>query len=172
MPEFARYEVAEDGISPYTTPGTPDGEFIATSYEHDVYGKETEDNETKIQMEAKRFRKLETFIQDEFTSEFHGYDIINPNATKFFITYGINFYALQGFIHNHPEENWGIIILKVIQPLDLRLKDFFESRNTNIEKLVFVEQNYSGQLEAYLSPRLGLYQKNPEKSPFIESGIS
>lgn len=64
--EFARYEETEDGISPYSTPGMPNGEFIATSYEHDIYGKETEDNETKIQMEAKRFRKLETFVQNEF----------------------------------------------------------------------------------------------------------
>ncbi|NDK19855.1 hypothetical protein GW819_03365 [Candidatus Gracilibacteria bacterium] len=175
-PDFARYTEQSDGISPYSVPGTPNGEFIATSYEHDIYGKETEDNETKMQMEAKRFRKMETFVRDEFKNtpltrgeeqsegglnkDFisTGYDIINPDAKKFFITYGINFYALQGFIHDHREDNWGIIVLKVIQPLDLRLKDFLESKSKDIEKLVFVEQNYSGQLETYLSPRLGLYK--------------
>ena len=69
-PDFARYTEQSDGISPYSVPGTPNGEFIATSYEHDIYGKETEDNEIKMQMEAKRFRKIETFVRDEFTSEF------------------------------------------------------------------------------------------------------
>jgi len=156
--DFARYTVTDDGISEYSIPGTENGEFIATSYEHDIYGKETEDNETKMQMEAKRFRKLATFVEKEFTETFHGYDIINPGATKFFITYGINYYALQGFIHDHPTENWGIIILKVIQPLDLRLKDFLKSKKNHIEKLVFVEQNYSGQLETFLSPQLELYR--------------
>lgn len=105
-------------------------------------------------METKRFRKLETFIKTEFDSDFSGFDIINPGAKKFFITYGINFYALQGFIHDHPDDEWGIIVLKVIQPFDLRLKDFLESHNKKIEKLIFVEQNYSGQLEAFLSPQL------------------
>lgn len=157
--EFARYEVTEDGISPYSMPGIPNGEFIATSYEHDIYGKETEDNETKMRMEAKRFRKLETFVQSEFTSEFSGFDITNPHASKFFVTYGINFYGLQGYIHNHPDENWGIIVIKVIQPLDLRLREFLESHSVRIEKLVFVEQNYSGQLQTFISPQLGLSQE-------------
>lgn len=157
--EFARYEVTEDGISPYSTPGMPNGEFIATSYEHDIYGKETEDNETKMRMEAKRFRKLETFVQNEFTSEFSGFDIINPDASKFFITYGINFNGLQGYILDHPDESWGIIVIKVIQPLDLRLREFLESHSDRIEKLVFVEQNYSGQLQMFLSPQLGLHQE-------------
>lgn len=75
---------------------------------------------------------------------------------KFFITYGINFYGIQGYILDHSEENWGIIVIKVIQPLDLRLKDFLESHSDRIEKLVFVEQNYSGQLQTFVSTQLGL----------------
>lgn len=93
--DFARYAESEDGISPYSTPGTSDGEFIATSYEHDIYGKETEDDATKMQMEAKRFRKLETFMEREFGSDFSGFDIVNPEAKRFFITYGVNFFALE-----------------------------------------------------------------------------
>jgi pyruvate/2-oxoacid:ferredoxin oxidoreductase alpha subunit len=105
-------------------------------------------------MEEKRFKKLATFIANEFTSNFSGYDVINPDATNFFITYGVNFYALQGYIHEHTNTDWGIIIIKVIQPLDIRLKEFLESQNKKIVKLMFVEQNYSGQLQTFLSPQL------------------
>lgn len=154
--DFARYAVTEDGISEYSMPGTPNGEFITTSYEHDIYGKETEDNATKIEMEGKRFKKLETFVEREFREDFSGFDIINPEATKFFITYGINYFGIQWYIREHADEDWGIIIMKVIQPLDLRLREFLETNNKKIEKLTFVEQNYSWQLQTFLSPGLWL----------------
>ncbi|MDD2916214.1 MAG: hypothetical protein PHH70_00005, partial [Candidatus Gracilibacteria bacterium] len=56
--------------------------------------------------------------------------------------------------------------------LDLRLKEFLESKSDRIEKLVFVEQNYSGQLETHLSPRLGLNRITSEDFYFTEPGIS
>jgi pyruvate/2-oxoacid:ferredoxin oxidoreductase alpha subunit len=34
---YKRYSFTESGISPYTIPGTENGEFIASSYEHDEY---------------------------------------------------------------------------------------------------------------------------------------
>jgi len=38
-------------------------------------------------MVEKRARKLETFIKKEFNKDFYGYEIINPKAKKFFITF-------------------------------------------------------------------------------------
>ena len=153
---FARYNLSSDGISEYSIPGTANGEFIASSYEHDIYGKETEESEIKMQMEEKRFQKLTTFIRDEFNDGFYCFDVINPDATKFFITYGVNFYAIHGFIADHPDAGWGAIVLKVIQPMDMRLKEFLNDRSKHIERLTFVEQNYSGQLENVVCNKLWL----------------
>ncbi len=153
---FVRYAVTDDGISGYTVPGTPNGEFIATSYEHDIYGKETEDESIKIEMENQRFLKMETFVKNEFGYGFSGFDIVNPGASKFFVTYGINYYGISGYTQGHLDENWGIILLKVIQPLDPGLKIFLDAHTESIDRLVFIEQNQSGQLETYLIPRLGL----------------
>ena len=68
--EFARYESSTDGISPWSYPGQKGGEFIASSYEHDKYGKDTEDTKIKEDMERKRFQKIETFLQSELGSDF------------------------------------------------------------------------------------------------------
>jgi len=38
-------------------------------------------------MNDKRFKKFETFVQQEFTKDFYGYDIVNPEAKIFFVTF-------------------------------------------------------------------------------------
>jgi len=96
--DYKRYADEKDGISPYVLPGTENGEFIATSYEHDEYGATNEDPTIKKQQQDKRFRKLETFVSQEFSKDFYGYEIVNPDAKKFFVTYGVNRYVLEDFM--------------------------------------------------------------------------
>jgi len=50
-------------------------------------------------MMDKRFKKSETFVQKEFTKDFYGYDIINPEAKIFFVTRGMNRYVLEDYIN-------------------------------------------------------------------------
>jgi pyruvate/2-oxoacid:ferredoxin oxidoreductase alpha subunit len=87
-----------DGISNVILPGTENGEFIATSYEHDEYGTTNEDPVVKKQQQDKRFKKLETFVHQEFTKDFSGYEIINPEAKEFFVTFGVNRYVIEEYI--------------------------------------------------------------------------
>jgi hypothetical protein len=49
-------------------------------------------------MMDKRFRKLDTFVKQEFNENFYGYDIINPEAKIFFVTWGFNRYVLEDYI--------------------------------------------------------------------------
>ena len=74
------------------------GEFIATSYEHDEYGATSEDPVNKQLMNDKRFKKLDTFVQQEFTKDFYGYEIINPEAKMFFVTFGMNRIVVEDYI--------------------------------------------------------------------------
>ncbi|MDD3120678.1 MAG: hypothetical protein PHF46_04685 [Candidatus Gracilibacteria bacterium] len=159
--DFVRFAYTENGISKYTIPGTKNGEFITTSYEHDEYGVSTEDVQTKIKMTEKRAKKLETFIKTEFNKDFYGYDIINPEAKKFFVTFGFNKYVLKDWVKKNPE--YGLIVIKVIQPLDFRLKEFLDKNENKIEKLIFVEMNYSGQLEEVIVKNFAL-NNNSRKS--------
>jgi pyruvate/2-oxoacid:ferredoxin oxidoreductase alpha subunit len=50
-------------------------------------------------MMEKRFKKLDTFVQKEFTENFYGYNIVNPEAKIFFVTWGMNRYVLEDYIN-------------------------------------------------------------------------
>lgn len=142
-------------------PGTENGEFIATSYEHDEYGATNEDPIIKKQQQDKRFKKLETFVQQEFTKDFYGYEIINPEAKEFFVTFGVNRYVIEEYIRTKNKKNvkYGLIIIKVLQPLDMRLKEFLDTHVKQIKKLIFVEMNTTGQLQELITNKCWLNDK-------------
>ncbi|MFA5748113.1 MAG: hypothetical protein WC872_03275 [Candidatus Absconditabacterales bacterium] len=168
---FKRYEFTQDGISPYTLPGTENGEFIATSYEHDEYGATNEEPNMKKLMQEKRFKKLETFIKKEFNNDFYGYEIVNPEAKKFFVTFGFNSYVIKEYINKGKGErekgkgnsDFGLIVIKVMQPFDTRLKLRLHEHEKQIKKLIFVEMNYSGQLQNLIKKECNLNSPKREK---------
>ncbi len=145
--EFKRYALTEDGVSPYVTVGTPDGDFIATSYEHDEAGETTEDMDMKMRMTEKRARKLKDFFQKEGIA---GFRFVNPEAKKMILTLSFASYTATAFVEENPE--YGLIIVQYLYPLDSRLRDLIVSK----EEVVFFESNYSGQLESYLTKEFGL----------------
>lgn len=153
--QFKRYEFSPDGISPYSVPWTEHTTFIATSYEHDEYGSTNEEPTMKGKMMEKRAQKLKTFVEQEFNSDFYGYEIINPDAETFYITMGINRYALEQHIKGKAEI--GLIVIKSLSPFDPRLKAFLEEYAKKIKRLIFVEMNQSGILEDLVRKECELY---------------
>lgn len=153
--QFKRYEFSPDGISPYSVPWTEHTTFIATSYEHDEYGSTNEEPTMKGKMMEKRAQKLKTFVEQEFNSDFYGYEIINPDAETFYITMGINRYALEQHIKDKAE--MGLIVIKSLSPFDPRLKTFLEEHAKKIKRLIFVEMNQSGILEDLVRKECELY---------------
>ncbi len=166
--DFARYAITENWISPYTIPGIKNGEFCGTSYEHNEYGESIEDPKTKKAMTEKRFKKLETFTKEVFYEEFFWYEIIHPSAKKFIITSGSNYYVCKSFVEKNPD--FGLISIHSLHPFDPRLEKFFHENKNQIEQLIFVELNYSGQLQDLVMKECNLYhpdfydKTNPEKS--------
>ncbi|MDD3302177.1 MAG: 2-oxoacid:acceptor oxidoreductase family protein [Candidatus Gracilibacteria bacterium] len=161
--DYKRFELTDDGISPYTKPGTKNGDFIATSYEHDEYGSTTEDSEMKVLMTEKRAKKLQNFYEKE---NFRGYEVYpalppvvsmpsgkNINITKpkkYIITTSFISYTAKQFVDDNPE--YGLITIKFLKPLDERILEVIKY----CEEIIFVEHNYSGQIETYLTDKLGL----------------
>ena len=153
--QFKRYEFSPDGISPYSVPWTEHTTFIATSYEHDEYGSTNEEPTMKGKMMEKIAQKLKTFVEQEFNSDFYGYEIINPDAETFYITMGINRYALEQ--HIKGKADMGLIVIKSLSPFDPRLKTFLEEHAKKIKRLIFVEMNQSGILEDLVRKECELY---------------
>ena len=146
-PDYKRYALTDDGVSPYVRVGTPQGDFIASSYEHDEYGATTEEMDMKVAMTEKRARKL----QDFYTKEgIMGYRVANPMAKKMILTFSLTSYTAEAWVRENPE--WGVIIITCLKPLDARLRDVI----VGLDRVAFVESNYSGQLEDYVTKEFGL----------------
>ncbi|MFK7779920.1 MAG: 2-oxoacid:acceptor oxidoreductase family protein [Candidatus Gracilibacteria bacterium] len=145
--DYKRYELTENGISPRVKVGTKNGDFIATSYEHDEFGATSEDPELKKAFTEKRYKKLDNFFKKE---GIYGHEVINSDAKKMIITTSFTSYTAKKFIKNNPE--FGLIIMKIIKPLDERVLEDIKGK----EEIIFVESNYSGQLENYMTKELGL----------------
>ncbi len=145
--DYKRYELTDSWISPRVVVWTKNWDFIATSYEHDEYWATTEDTILKQKFTRKRFKKLKDFYKKEGLSWF---EIINPSAKKMLVIAWFTRYTAEYFIKNNPE--YGLIIIKFLKPLDERLRDKIEK----LEEVIFVESNYSGQIENYITKELGL----------------
>jgi len=145
--DYKRYELTESWISPRVVVWTKNWDFIATSYEHDEFWATTEDTELKQKFTEKRFKKLEDFYKKEGLSWF---EIINPTAKKMLVIAWFTRYTAEYFVKNNPE--YGLIIVKFLKPIDERLRDEI----AKLEEVVFVESNYSGQIENYITKELGL----------------
>jgi len=145
--DYKRYELTESWISPRVNVWTKNWDFIATSYEHDEFWATTEDTELKKAFTEKRFKKLENFYKKENLS---WYEIVNPEAKKMLVITWFTRYTAEEFIKNNPE--YGLIIIKFLKPLDVRLRAEIEK----LEEVIFVESNYSGQIENYITKELWL----------------
>lgn len=145
--DYKRYELNETWISPRVKVGTKNGDFIATSYEHDEYWATSEDPLVKKAFTEKRWKKLENFFEREWYS---WYEVVNPNAKKMLIVTSFTSYTAREFVKNNSE--FGLIIIKFLKPLDARLRKEIEKK----EEIIFIENNYSGQLENYISKEFGL----------------
>jgi 2-oxoglutarate ferredoxin oxidoreductase subunit alpha len=139
--DYKRYELTPDHISSRVDVWTKNWDFIATSYEHDEYWVTTEDSDMKKIMTEKRSKKLDDFFKKE---GFTWYEVVNPEANKMIITTSFTSYTAREFVKNNPE--FWLIIIKILKPLDDRLLDEIKDKH----EVIFVESNYSGQLENYI----------------------
>ncbi len=145
--DYKRYELTESWISPRVKVWTKNWDFIATSYEHDEFWATSEDSELKQKFTEKRFKKLDNFFEKEWI---YWYEVVNSNASKIIITTSFTSYTAKEFVKNNPE--FGLIIMKIIKPLDERVLDNIKGK----EEIIFIESNYSGQLENYMTKELWL----------------
>ena len=159
--QYQRYQNTENGISPYSFPGRKNTIFMATSYEHDESGATNEDPLIKEEQTQKRRRKMLTFQKEQLeTQKLDSFEVINPHAHKFLITWGSNAMTLKYVLKDYSD--WGLLVIKVFYPFNDQIKQFLESSKENIEKLCFVEMNSEGQAEKWLSEYCGLKDKSRE----------
>ncbi len=101
----------------------------------------------KGKMTVKRAKKLDNFFEKE---GYRGYEMVNGGAKKIIVTLSGNRIVAEDFIADNSE--YGLMVVKFLLPLDARIRDELIGK----EEVIFMENNYSGQLEEHLVKSLDL----------------
>ena len=146
---FQRYAVTHDGISPMSTPGETNGEYVAESVEHDEDGRPSYRPQIHSEMTAKRFRKLETAAVELGNDPLNVKELPDSKAKVGVIGWG----STQGAIHDAVLRarkksiriRW--LQCKLLNPLPkAEISTFLEG----LRKVLVPELNYSGQFAKLL----------------------
>lgn len=140
---YKRFALTEDGVSPRSRLGLPNGVFWNTGDESDEYGHITEDPQVRIQMMDKRMSRLDLALQGIPAGEqavsfgVHDFTVISWGSTK-----GPILDALAA-LKEEEGVDVGFVQLKLIHPFPAQ---YVASLLRDAKTLIDVEANHSGQL--------------------------
>ena len=154
--DYLRYVNTESGISPRAVPGVPGHIHVAASDEHDEDGTLISDEFTnphkRRMMVEKRARKMDTVLDAIDPPE-----LVGPNdATATLVGFGSTWGVVLEAIEKLASEN-NIVVnqlhIKWIVPFHA---DAISSILADSQKIIIVENNYSGQFARYLRSETGI----------------
>ena len=147
---FPRYRDTEDHISTRVLPGTKNGLHHTTGLEHDEYGFPLSPKADHRGLTKKRMEKMAPLEQRKGIRMYQEKD-----NRILFLGYGSTFGVLeQGVKKMNRVVDYGAI--KQIKPLPtVQLKKLME----HYDKVVIVENNYSGQLRKIIQSEIGFHHK-------------
>jgi len=154
--DYLRYVNTESGISPRAVPGVPGHIHVAASDEHDEDGTLISDEFTnphkRRMMVEKRARKMDTVLDAIDPPELVGPNDGAATLVGFGSTWGVVLEAIEKL----ASEN-NIVVnqlhIKWIVPFHA---DAISSILADSQKIIIVENNYSGQFARYLRSETGI----------------
>lgn len=145
---YLRYENVEDGISPRTIPGTPNGFFLANSDEHDYWGYSNEEIEMRNIQMGKRMRKLDNFhvpgpvIEGDENADI---TLVSWGSTRCPIRQAMAWLRKDGYKVQY-------IQFTHILPFPKEAKAILEKA----KKLLMLENNHNGQMAGVIREHTGI----------------
>ncbi len=151
--DYKRYEYTKSGVSPRLLPGSIKGMTVMyDSHEHNDAAEIVEDCETRIKMMKKRMKKEDMLLAEDIKEpEYLGAE--NPSAV--FVGFGSSKGAIEEAVRmlNDDGKSAGALIFSDIWPFpSKKLKELKEQT----DKIINVEQNYTGQLAKVISMQTGI----------------
>ena len=138
--KFSRYSLTYSGISPVTCPGDKGGAYIATGLEHNELSLPSSSAEIHARMTEKRFKKLDTAIQQFTPAKKYGPD----DAKIGIISWGSTSGPVLEAIDMALECGYSVQALypRTVYPFPNNwINDFLHDK----EILIIIERNYSAQ---------------------------
>ena len=141
-PEYKRYLLTHDGITPRGIPGYGDGLVVVDSDEHDEEGHLTEDLVLRKQMVDKRLKKFNQMKEDSIPPE-----LIGPSDYEcLVIGWGSTYWpireALENIIKTGPNRKISFLHFKQIYPFHQSVTKYLE----RAEDVIIFENNAQGQM--------------------------
>mgnify|MGYP003762359385 CR=1 FL=1 len=151
--EYKRYKVTDNGISKRLIPGNALNQVvIIDSDEHTEEGHITEDGEVRNAQMEKRFRKINSIVEDDLEEpEYFGSDSIDMLLVGWGSTYG----ALKDavILLNDSGIKAGALSFGDIYPLpQKKLREY----KAKAKKIINVEQNFTGQFGKLITQETGI----------------
>jgi len=141
--EYRRYRETPDGISPMAIPSTPGGMYQTNGLEHDEQGRPNASFVMHEQMNAKRYRKLETIA--ERYPLYRRFGAAKPETG--ILCWGSSVGPLREAMQRLNNPNIGVFAPQMLMPLPARdMQDFIDS----CDRIVVMELSYSEQFFRYL----------------------
>lgn len=157
-PDYKRYKLSENPVSPRAIPAFGEGIVCVDSDEHDENGWITEDFNVRKKMVEKRLGKLEQIINNIYPPYFIG----EENYKVLIISWGSNFHVIKEAIKD--KKDYALLHFVQVYPVNKIISDYTKKA----EKLVIIEQNATGQFEKLLKCEFGI---NFDKKLFKYSGL-
>ena len=144
---WRRYEITDDGVSPMTVPGMPQGMYQTNGLEHDETGRPSSMFVTHERMNAKRYRKLEAIARKYQLFEHFG--VRDPELG--ILCWG----SSAGPVHEAVQRMNGVaaFVPRILAPLPIdALNEFLYA----CRRVLIVETSFAGQFHRYLRSLIDL----------------
>jgi len=140
MDVYKRYEMTEDGVSPWAVPGTPGGMNLVTGNEHDEWGLVSTQAPNRRHQMNKRSRKIE--LSHNLLPKAHRGGV--KGASIGILSVGMVCGAVRESVERLEQKGIDIEILepRTIWPVLDETKEFINSH----DRTYIVELNHEGQL--------------------------
>jgi 2-oxoglutarate ferredoxin oxidoreductase subunit alpha len=143
--KFKRYEITQDGISPRSVPGVPNGQHVASSYEHQEDGYSTESFDMRTAQVDKRLRKLEKILERSYEPKIHSF-----KGEDALVVWGSQ---LGPALRAAEEAKMDVIHFSWIYPLS---KEKIVKAFSNYKAVYFAENNRTGVFEKLMLQETGM----------------
>ena len=146
-PDYKRYEITNNGISPRGIPGFGDGLVVVDSDEHDKMGHLTEDLNIRTQMVDKRLRKLKEIEKETIPPELLG----STGYETLVIGWGSTYGPIKEALDNIGNDKISFLYFKQIYPLHMSTEQFVNKA----QKTIIFENNAQGQFSDLIKLKTG-----------------
>jgi 2-oxoglutarate/2-oxoacid ferredoxin oxidoreductase subunit alpha len=160
---YKRFEFTENGVSPISSPGMADGDYIASGIEHDEKGYPVSDVGMHRQMHEKRYSKLEGIAKETGFMREYG----TKDSRIGILCWGSSKGPAREAIF--AAENAGVkskcLIPTTLMPLNTaRVQEFVDS----CDKVIVADSSFSAQFLTYLKAQVRLDENKIVDMHFVD----